>query len=114
MFWKDALMLLFSCVAANHYGLIQAIEETLGARFKIINCSRCFSFWSVLLLMLISTKEAITSLATAFLCAALAPWLELLMGFIDKSYNEIYDKIFTAAEENQNTEAKTDPDITMS
>lgn len=90
-------MILFSCVAANYLGLIQAIEKTIGRKIPVVNCSRCFSFWLVFLWSLFTTKRILSSVAVAFLCSILAPWLEISLGLIDSIYNELYDKIFTTA-----------------
>ena len=98
MVWSDVAMILFSCVAANHLGLIQAVEKVLDRELPIVNCSRCFSFWCVLSYMIVATNEIIVPVATSFFCAALAPWLELLIGFTDILYNKLYDTIFSATE----------------
>ena len=98
MIWIDVAMILFSCVAANHLELIQAVEKVLDRELPIVNCSRCFSFWCVLSYMIVATNEIIVPVATSFFCAALAPWLELLMGFTDILYNKLYDTIFSATE----------------
>lgn len=98
MYWIDVALIMFSCVAANHLGLISSIEKMLGYRFLVINCSRCFTFWSVLFFMTFSDNGITLSFATSFLAAALAPWLELLMGFTDNLYDKLYDKIYSTAE----------------
>jgi hypothetical protein len=99
MYWIDVAMILFSCVAANHLGLIHAIETAVKRELPIINCPRCFSFWSVLFYTLLTSHMIILSFATSFLTAALAPWIELFMGFTDSLYNKIYDTIFSTTED---------------
>jgi hypothetical protein len=106
MVWSDVAMILFSCVAANHLGLIQAVEKVLDRELPIMNCSRCFSFWCVLSYMAVATNEIIVPVATSFLCAALAPWLELLMGLTDKFFNYAYDKIYTTGEDCTETDTE--------
>ena len=103
MVWSDVAMILFSCVAANHLGLVSAIEKVTDKELHIVNCPRCFSFWCVLLYMMITAHMIILSFATSFLCAALAPWVELLMGFTDNKFNELYDKIYPATEDEGST-----------
>lgn len=98
MYWIDVAMILFSCVAANHLGLVSAIERVTGRELPIVNCPRCFSFWCVLFYVLLKSRMIIPSFATSFLCAALAPWVKLFMGFSDKVYNDLYDKIFAATD----------------
>lgn len=99
MCWNDVVMILFICVAANHLGLIHAIEDITDREWPIINCSRCFSFWCVLFYMLLTSHLIIVSFATSFLTAALAPWIELLMGFTDNLYNKLYDTIYPTTED---------------
>ena len=106
MHWIDVAMILFSCVAANHLGLVHAVENVTDKELPVINCPRCFSFWCVLLYMTLTCHSIIVSVATSFLCAALAPWVKLLMGFSDKKYNELYDKVFTATEDENNKESE--------
>ena len=99
MAWFDVAMILFACVAANHLGLISAIEGVVKFKLPIINCSKCSGFWFTLAYLLITRHAVIPSVATSFLCAALAPWLNLLMGFIDTKFNWLYDKIYSTAED---------------
>ena len=107
MFWFDVAMIMFSCVAANHLGLISAIERVTGYKFLIINCSRCFTFWSVLMYSMFTTNGILLSFATSFLAAALAPWLELLMGLTDNLFNILYDTIYPTTENNEYGKAES-------
>lgn len=93
MEWSDIAMLMFSCVAANHLGLIGAIEEKIGENIHIVNCPRCFTFWSVLITTLLTGWNIIEALAVSFLSSWMATWLELGMGFIDLLYLKLYGKI---------------------
>lgn len=99
MNWFDVAMILFSCVAANHLGLVNAIEKVINKRLPIFNCPRCLSFWSVLAYMIFAPNGVIVSVATSFLCASLAHWVSLIMGFTDKLFNELYDKIYSTTED---------------
>ena len=86
--------IVFSCVAANHLGLIDKIEEIIGCKLPIINCVKCFTFWSVLLYLVVERWNVIEALALSFTMAYVAIWVELFMGFIDTIYNTLYGKIF--------------------
>lgn len=99
MAWFDVAMILFACVAANHLGLISAIEGVVKFKLPIINCTKCAGFWCTLAYLLITRHTVIVSIAASFLCAALAPWLNLLMGFFDTKFNWLYDKIYSTAED---------------
>ena len=95
MEWGDIAGIVFACVTANHLGLVKAIEDTFEKELPIINCVKCFSFWSVLVYMAFATHEVITSLAVSFLSGYAAIWLELLEGYIDTLYLKLYGKIIT-------------------
>ena len=98
--WIDIASIVFVCVTANHLGLVKAIEEQYDHELPIINCVKCFSFWSVLTYMVFATHNPITSLAVSFLASYTAIWLELLEGYLDKFYISIYEKIFGTTEDN--------------
>ena len=113
--WIDMAGIVFACTAANHLGLVPAVEERIGRSIPIINCPKCFSFWATLAYC-IATGSAVPSTATvsggsaadaisglapiihalaiSFLAAWLAVWLELFMGIIDKLYIRIYEKTY--------------------
>lgn len=88
-------MLTFSSVTANHLGLIAAAERILKRSLPILNCPKCCTFWLVLFSTVLTGWNMVSALATSFLCAYLALWLNLLFAFIDKQFNLLYDKIFS-------------------
>ena len=90
----DIASIVFVCVTANHLGLVKAIEAVVKMEVYIINCPKCFTFWSVLAYSVYCGLPVIEMLAISFLCSYLAIWLELLEGFIDILYLRIYDKIY--------------------
>ena len=96
MNWIDIAAIVFICVTANHLGLVKAIEETLHRELRIVNCTKCLSWWSSLVYSLVTSSELIPSLAISFLASYIAIWLELFEGFIDTLYQKLYDKIFSA------------------
>lgn len=99
MDWMDIAGLVFACTAANHLGLIGAIQAVARCnRLPVISCVKCFSFWTVLIYCLVGGLDVIASLAISFLCAWSAIWLDLFMGIIDKLYLRIYGKIYSAAD----------------
>ena len=106
MDWLNDLMITFSVVAANHLGLVAAIERTLKHRLPIVNCPKCLSFWAVLaygVLTLPNDKLSIVNcqlsiITVALLSAWAAVWLELSMGFIDQLYLKIYEQIYPTAD----------------
>jgi hypothetical protein len=96
-FW-DIAGIVFVCTAANHLGLIQAIQTvTKCHQLPVVSCVKCFSFWAVLCYCLVGGLSVITSLAISFLCAWSAIWLDLFMGIIDHLYIKVYEKIYPTA-----------------
>ena len=103
MEFGEVAMILFSCVAVNHLGLVATIEDIIRHRIPIVDCPKCLTFWAVLTygLLKIGFTDIPLVLAVGFLCAYLAKWFHLLMAYIDILFNMLYDKIYT-------TEASSD------
>ena len=100
-YWIDIAAIVFTCVTSIHLGLVKAIEEAAQRELRIVNCPKCFSFWSVLAYTIITSRNAITSLAISFLCSYLALWLELIEGFIDSLYMKLYETIYSDTTDNE-------------
>jgi hypothetical protein len=100
MIIADVATVTLVAVLANHMGLIEAIEGVIKHKLPIFNCSRCLTFWSVLCLLCCNNVAAkmTTIVATSFLAAYAATWLELLFGIIDKQYDKIYKKTYPEAD----------------
>jgi hypothetical protein len=94
--WWDIAGIVFTCVTMNHLGLVKAIEEFYDCELRIINCVKCFTYWSVLAYTIFVTHNIITSLAISFLASYSALWLELLEGYIDTLYYKLYEQIYSA------------------
>ena len=97
----DVAAVTLAAVLANHMGLIEAIEGVIKHKLPIINCSRCLTFWSVLICLVCCRTTAThwtIIVATSFLAAYAATWLELLFGIIDKQYDKIYEKTYPEAD----------------
>lgn len=97
MDWLNDLMITFSAVAANHLGLVTAIERTIKHRLPIVNCPKCMTFWTVLVYGTYVSDINVLNIAVALLAAWAAIWLELAMGYTDQLYLRAYDKIYPAA-----------------
>lgn len=98
-------MILLSCTAANHLGLIGAIEQKAGIELPVVNCAKCLSFWCTLFYMCVSGKGIVVSFAVSFLNSYLATWLELGMGYIDYLYIKCYDKIYNTTDDTSASDA---------
>ena len=100
MIIADVAALTLVAVLANHMGLIDAVEKVIRHKLPIINCSRCLTFWSVLICFVCCRTTAThwtIIVATSFFAAYAATWLELLFGIIDKQYERIYKKTYPEA-----------------
>ena len=96
MNWTDIACIVFTCVTANHLGLISAIETVTKIHgLPIVSCVKCLTFWVVLSYGLFNGGHIITMLAISFLASYLALWLELIEAFIDKLYMKLYGTIDT-------------------
>ena len=85
MEWGDIAGIVFACVTANHLGLVKAIEDTFEKELPIINCVKCFSFWSVLVYMAFATHEVINNCSAVFESSVLKNKLLLLKKYVLKS-----------------------------
>ena len=108
--WMGIVSVVFVCVTANHLGLVKAIEETIHKELRIVNCPKCFTFWSALAYSIITSRDAISSLAISFIASYSAIWLELLEGFIDSIYMKLYEKIYSDTDDDTLTAADFDDD----
>ena len=114
MDWRDIACIVFVCTAVNHLGLIKAVEEKIGRELPVINCPKCFTFWSVMAYGIyvfeINFGNIVAALphllAISLLCSYLAIWLELLMYAIDTLYNRIYVKIENISQEHHDEESE--------
>ena len=96
--WIDIVSILFVCVAANHLGLVAAMEKTVGRKLPIVNCVKCSTFWVTLAYGcndIAAYGTVAVVLAIAFLCSWMAVWLELAMGIVDQLYLKLYETIYT-------------------
>lgn len=96
MNWNEAAMIMFSCVMANYLGLVNAVEDIIKRPLPVINCPKCFTFWSVLAYMMwhVGFSDAPLIVTTSFLFSYLSVWLQLLFGIIDKLFDKIYEQIY--------------------
>lgn len=106
MNFMDIASIVFACTAANHLGLIQAVQTvTKCNQLPVISCVKCLTFWVVLIYCLVCCSTAAAAiesaprlLAISFLSSWSAIWLELFMGFIDHLYIKLYEQIYPTAD----------------
>ena len=96
--WISAIMIMVSCVMANHLGLVSAIERIISHNIPIVNCSRCFTFWSTLLYCIFACHNIIDSVFVAFCMALLSLWFDVFLGLLDNLYYTAYEYIYKDTE----------------
>ena len=102
-----ALMLMVSVVLFNHMGLSEAIEKVTHYKFRIMSCSKCGTFWAVLIYQLVTETNIVASVTAAFALSYTAIWFELLLGYLSYLYETAYDKIQTAPSSEDEANAKS-------
>ena len=118
MRWLDVLMITFSCVAANHLGLVAAAEGVVRHRLPVMNCPKCAAFWCVLAYGMavanapsFTLRSSLAAVAAAFLAAWSAVWLDLLMGITDNLYTKLYDTLYPTADTTHPDALGTENDV---
>ena len=103
---------MVSCVMANHLGLVSAIERVIRHKLPIINCQRCFTFWSTLVYYLLVSHDIVESVFVAFCMALLSLWFDVFLGLLDNLYYTAYEYIYkdTEADEHKNDSVATKND----
>lgn len=86
----EVLCVIFGCVAANHLGLVSAFERLVKRDIPILNCPKCLTFWTSLVVCF-PAHSLISTIAIAFAASYVAIWLELAMGILDNFYLYLYE-----------------------
>ena len=96
MVWIDIASIVFACVTVNHLGLIGAIENKIDQELPIVDCPKCFTFWSTLAygLWYVDVLNLPMVFAISSIASYVAIWIELFEGYIDTLYKKLYDKIY--------------------
>lgn len=92
----EVIMIMVCCTLFNHMGLCEAIEKVIKHKIPIINCVKCFTFWSCLIYMILTKYDILLSLFIAFIMSYISLWLEMILGYMTMIYNKIYDEIYTS------------------
>lgn len=97
----EIVLIIFSCTAANHLGLVAAAEKALKKRLVILNCPKCLTFWMVAIIGIATGWNVITAVAAAFIAAYAAVWTNLFLGLTDKLYEYLYNKNYPSADDKE-------------
>ena len=85
-----ALIAMIVAVLAHHLGLSEEVARVVS---KIARCPKCLTFWSVLLVLAVSGENTIVAIALSFFCAYLSNWVGLLLMWLNKTYNKVWETI---------------------
>ena len=103
IYWIDIAKIIVAVVLFENMGMRTAIEKTINYNFKILSCTRCTSFWSILIYVILHNGTIVDAISSSFIGSYIAVWCELLFGYLTLIYERIYEKITTFTNEIKNT-----------
>lgn len=84
-----SIVLMVSVNLIHHLGLAQAIEEVVG---KILECSLCLTFWSVMAGLIYLGQDIVTATFLAITMAYMSNWFGLLLLYLQRKFTILYEK----------------------
>lgn len=84
-----SIILTVSVNLIHHLGLAQAIAEVVG---KILACSQCLTFWSVIGGLIYIGQDIITATFLAITMAYLSNWFGLLLLYLQRKFTILYER----------------------
>ena len=84
-----SIVLMVSVNLIHHLGLAQAISEVVG---KILECSQCLTFWSVMAGLIYLGQDIVTATFLAITMAYLSNWFGLLLLYLQRKFTILYEK----------------------
>ena len=84
-----SIVLMVSVNLIHHLGLSQAIAEVVG---KILECSQCLTFWSVMAGLIYIGQDIVTATFLAITMAYLSNWFGLLLLYLQRKFTILYEK----------------------
>ena len=89
MFLLTSMLLMVSVNLIHHLGLAQAIAEVMN---KILGCSQCLTFWSVVAGLTYLGQDIITAVFLAITMAYLSNWLGLILLYLQRKFTTLYER----------------------
>ena len=89
MFWLTSMLLMVSVNLIHHLGLAQAIAEVMN---KILGCSQCLTFWSVVAGLTYLGQDIITAVFLAITMAYLSNWFGLILLYLQRKFTTMYER----------------------
>lgn len=84
-----SIVLMVSVNLIHHLGLAQAIAEVVG---KILGCSQCLTFWSVMAGLIYLGQDVIIATFLAITMAYLSNWFGLLLLYLQRKFTILYER----------------------
>ena len=84
-----SLIVMVSVSLIHHLGLAHAISEVVD---KVLSCSQCLPFWSVLAALVYLSTDMITAVFFAIVMAYLSNWFGLLLLYLQRQFNIFYGR----------------------
>lgn len=84
-----SIVLMVSVNLIHHLGLAQAIAEVLG---KILECSQCLTFWSVMAGLIYLGQDVVTATFLAIMMAYLSNWFGLILLYLQRKFTTLYER----------------------
>ena len=84
-----SLIVMVSVCLIHHLGLAHAISEVVD---KVLSCSQCLTFWSVLAALVYLSTDMITAVFFAITMAYLSNWFGLLLLYLQRKFNTFYGR----------------------
>lgn len=89
MFLLTSMILMVSVNLIHHLGLAQAIAEVMN---KILGCSQCHTFWSVVAGLTCLGQDIITAVFLAITMAYLSNWFGLILLYLQRKFTTMYER----------------------
>lgn len=84
-----SIVLMVSVNLIHHLGLAQAIADVVD---KILECSQCLTFWSVMAGLIYIGQDIVTATFLAITMAYLSNWFGLLLLYLQRKFTILYEK----------------------
>lgn len=85
-----AIAVMMTATIAVHMALPQAVLAVAG---KIGKCHKCFTFWSVLAVLLIVGCDVIIAALLSLGASYVSNWFGLLLIWLNCKYNELWQRV---------------------
>lgn len=85
-----ALIAMMLATLAQHLGLPEAIARVV---LKVAKCPKCLSFWIALFVLAILGCNIIVAIGLSLIVAYLSFWFGLLLGYLNRKYDELWQRI---------------------